>query len=190
MQTTTIAGATPALDPTDPGSLDDLAQLDLSALDALYRRGGVPAALGSLDGEPRCRMLAVRGLDHGQALRVVRDLARARFFPWRGKSFRSTDDPGHGEGINRVRLAGRRRWFPFRTRIEPSDVDGAPCILLDYDLPANPAPIRRLRDELREIAPGLFLGPARIAGRTVLYFACDTRQGRPPTSRRAGAGAS
>jgi hypothetical protein len=160
-----------------PRTLDELAGLDVAALEALYRGGGVPASLRALDGSPTCRMLAVRGLDRAPLAGALRALARARFFPWAGKSFQAHDD-GAGTGINRVRLAGTRRWFPFHTRVEPSAIDGAPCILLDYDRADNPRPIRMIRDELREVAPGLFLGPAMLdtgsgAPRLIVFFACD-----------------
>ena len=177
--TTTSATASPAAAPPTAAArtLDDLAALDVAALEALYRRGTVPASLHALDGNPVCRMLAVRALDGGTRADVIRAAARARWFPWAGKSFAAQDD-GAGNGINRVRLAGTRRWFPFTTRIEPSAIDGAPCILLDYDHAMNPAPIRMIRDELREVRPGLFLGPAMLAtgrspARLVLFFACD-----------------
>ncbi len=122
-------------------------------------------------------MLAVRGLDRGGLAAALRRFAASGAFPWAGKSFTASSD-GDGSGINRVRLAGTRRWFPFRTRVEPSAVDGAACILLDYDDPANPRPIRMIRDELREVAPGLFLGPAMLDTgkgdpKLVLFFACD-----------------
>lgn len=170
---TTASRAAPA---RAPRSLDDLAALDVAALEALYRGGTVPSTLRALDGSPTCRMLAVRGLDRGGAFAALRRFAAAPVFPWAGKSFEARSD-GDGTGINRVRLAGTRRWFPFHTRIEASAIDGAPCILLDYDLDANPRAIRMIRDELREVAPGLFLGPAMLdrgqgAPRLVLFFAC------------------
>jgi hypothetical protein len=160
-----------------PRSLDELAALDVATLEAVYRRGTVPASLHALDGSPTCRMLSVRYLDAGPVFSALRGFARASVFPWAGKSFAAQDDAA-GTGINRVRLGGDRRWFPFQTRIEPSAIDGAPCILLDYDLEANPRPIRMIRDELREVAPGLFLGPAMLDTgkgdpRLILFFACD-----------------
>jgi hypothetical protein len=173
----TPAPSVTAPPPAAPRSLDDLAGLEIAALDAAYRRGTVPASLHALDGNPVCRMLAWRGLDRGGAPAMIRAAARSRWFPWAGKSFAAQTDAG-GNGINRVRLAGARRWFPFVTRIEPSALDGAPCILLDYDLDVNPAPIRMIRDELRQLRPGLFLGPALLETRAapprlVLFFACD-----------------
>lgn len=176
---TTVRPPTTAAPDAAPRTLDDLAALDVAALEAVYRGGTVPATLRALDGSPTCRMLAVRGLD-GAARGALARFARASYFPWAGKSFEAKDD-ATGTGINRVRLAGTRRWFPFETRVEPSAIDGRPCILLDYDLAVNPAPIRAIRDELREVAPGLFLGPAMLdtkrggEPRLVLFFACDAR---------------
>jgi hypothetical protein len=176
---TTATSARPATASTvsAPRTLDDLAELDVTALEAVYRRGTVPSSLHALDGNPVCRMLSIRGLDRGARGSVIRNLARASWFPWAGKSFAAEAD-GNGNGINRVRLLGGKRWFPFKTTIEPSAIDGAPCIFLDYRLAANPKPIQMIRDELREIRPGLFLGPAMLdtgnsPARLVLWFACD-----------------
>lgn len=153
---------------------DDLARLGTAELEALYRDGTVPDSLSVLDGAPRGRMLAVSRLDRGLARSALARFAAAPGFPWAGKSFRSTDD-SHGEGINRVRLLGDR--YRFTTRIEPSVVDGQPCILLDYDHDDNPFFIRPIRDELRQVGPELFLGPALLRRgdqhTLVLYFAID-----------------
>ena len=187
MTTTATASAptatvTTAAAPARPITLDELAALDVAALTAVYRDGTVPASLAALDGNPTCRMLAIRGLDHGLRGRAVRALAAARLFPWAGKSF-AAEDAARGRGINRVRLGDGKRWFPFATKLEPSAIDGRPCIFLDYDQAPNPRPIRMIRDELREVAPGLFLGPAmlddgRRPPRLVLWFACDARGAR------------
>ena len=167
--------ATPAFDPAGPRTLDDLAALDSPALERIYRGGRAPTSVAPLDGDPRCRMLAVRGAP-GPIGAALRALAASSRFPWAGKRFAS-EHAGRGSGINRVRLAGDRRWFPFVTTIEPSAIDGQPCVFLDYRLAANPRPIQMIRDELREVAPGLFLGPAMFAdGKRppvlALWFAC------------------
>ena len=176
---TTATAPTAAAAASGPRTLDDLAAMDVAALEALYRRGTVPASLRALDGSPTCRMLSIRGLDRGPVASLLRGFARSGAFPWAGKSFQASSDD-EGTGINRVRLAGGRKWFPFKTRVEPSAIDGDACILLDYDDPVNPKPIRMIRDELREVAPGLFLGPAMLDTKNsppklVLFFACDTR---------------
>jgi hypothetical protein len=151
-----VAPATRGGQPT----LESLARMSFDELGALYRKGRVPASLKALEGAPRGRMLALVGaLGRGAPHAVLRTVARSRAFPWLGKTFRARESE-RGEGINRVRLLGTREWFPFSTRIDPSAIDGAPCVLLDYDREENPFFIRRIRDELREVAPGLFLGPA------------------------------
>jgi hypothetical protein len=48
-------------------------------------------------------------------------------------------------------------------------------VQLDYDHPENPWLIRAIKDEIREVRPGLYLGQAyfqlRTGPRLVLYFA-------------------
>ena len=78
------------------------------------------------------------------------------------------------------RALGHQRLFPFETSFGPSALDGQPTLILDYDLDVNPGFIRRIHDEIREVAPGLFLGPAMWKGRgdartLVLWFALDAR---------------
>ena len=159
-------------------SLDRLAALSSDALSGLYARGGVPDDLTVLAGRPKGRMLAVRGGERGPVGRFLRTIAHHPAFPWDGKSFFAVR-PDEGRGINRVQLASRRfEWFPFVTRVEPSVLDGQPCVHLDYAQPGNPWFIARIRDELREVAPDLFLGPAMWKRRGgdaahVLWFAVD-----------------
>jgi hypothetical protein len=159
-------------------SLDDLAQLTHRELAALYGEGTMPEGLHALDGDLTGRMLAVRGAG-GPLHWGLSRYARSRAFPWAGKSFASRDSKS-GTGINRVTLAGRHRLFPFRTHVGPSVVDGHPAVILDYDDPDNPGLVRAIHDEVREIAPGLFFGPAcwKAAGgsaQVVLWFALDAR---------------
>lgn len=159
--------------PVLPRTLDDLAALDGDALRALYLAAATPA-IGDLRGDLRGRMLAVRGA--GRWLRaVLRAFAAWRLFPWRGKSFQplSTD---RGEGINRVFSdAEPRRWFRFETFIGPSRAGDFDAFQLDYDNAGNPFFIRAIKDEVRQVAPGLFLGQAycMLFGRPrlALYFA-------------------
>ncbi len=163
-------------------NLDDLARMDARSLADLYARGTVPQALASLDGDLVGRMLAVRGLDRGAPFHAIASFARSMRFPWAGKSFRSKDS-GHGTGINRIDFGhsgGRHRVFPFETRMGASVVDGHPAVILDYDLADNPPMIRAIHDEVREIVPGMFLGPACMKRKggsptVVLWFALDAR---------------
>lgn len=169
MQTQTAEAPQPTL------TLEDLEALDSKALAGLYANGRV-TKISALDGDPQGRMLAVRGLDHGRAFSFVHGLSTAAWFPWGGKSF--AGDAKKGTGANRVHLGGRHQLFPFLTLIGPSAVDGKDTIILDYDLPDNPALIRAIHDEVREVSPGLYLGPAMwktAKGKAhVLWFALDT----------------
>jgi hypothetical protein len=159
-------------------TLDDLAKLDARELRAVYDGGTVPESLAVLDGDLVGRMLAVRRLDRGGALRGLAAFSRAKSFPWEGKSFLH-DNETTGTGINRVKLpGGMRKLFPFATRVGASVVDDRPAVILDYDQPENPKPIRLIHDEIREVAPNLFLGPACMVRRfgrptIVLWFALD-----------------
>ena len=162
-------------------SLDDLAARSFEELEAMYRDAPEPSDLRAVDGRPRGRMLAVRTVSKGIFGAPIKRFAGSRSFVWDGKTF-SSHDALHGEGINRVQVPGvlgRQQLFPFATRIEASAVDGRKAIVLDYDLDQNPPMIRRIHDEIREVLPGLYLGPAmwKSGGdkTTVLWFALDTR---------------
>ena len=164
-------------------TLDDLAGLPADELGRLYESGAVPANLAVLNGATRGRLLAVTSLDGTPLARPLRWLAASRFFPWEGKHF-DTRARKSGHGDNTIRLPFyRAQWFGFRTRIGTSLLDGGDCILLDYDSVANPRPLRRIRDELREVVPGLYMGPALWRRKNddpvlLLWFALDTRRPR------------
>lgn len=164
-------------------SLEVLAAKSDVELERLYRGGAATTEFFTRSGRPKGRMLAVRHLERPPVGGALRRFAAKGGFPWGGKSFFAVS-PDAGRGINRVRLGPLRfEWYPFDTRIEPSLVDGKDTVLLDYDKPENPIFIRPIRDEIREIAPGLFLGPAmwkRGSGAThVLWFALDFNDPEP-----------
>jgi hypothetical protein len=100
---------------------------------------------------------------------------------WEGKTFAAASDT-RGVGHNRVfvpRALGRQNLFPFETSFGASAIDGKPTLILDYDLDVNPSYIRHVHDEIREVSPGLFLGPAMWKTARdkvlVLFFALDAR---------------
>ncbi len=170
-------------------TLDALSRRSYAALEALYKRGEEreidPRAV---DGTPKGRMLAVRSSSTESPLGAfVRAFAVSPRFIWDGKTSTSSSDQ-EGAGINRVQIPGalgRQNLFPFKTHFGPSAIDGAPALVLDYDLPENPPWIRRVHDEVREVSRGLFFGPAMWKGgrdgkerATVLWFALDTRGSR------------
>lgn len=162
-------------------SLESLAARSLSELDALYRAASVSTSLHAADGALTGRMLAVRGLPAALGA-LLRRFAASRSFVWEGKTFQATTET-RGVGHNRVsipRALGRQNLFPFETLFGPSALDGKPTLILDYDLDVNPGYIRHIHDEIREVSPGLFLGPAMWKGEggqaLVLWFALDARR--------------
>lgn len=161
--------------PTIPASVDGLLALDTDELAALYAGASVPK-LERIHGDLRGRMLAWQGAT-GALETVIHTLGSWDSFPWRGKSFtpRGTET---GEGINRV-LSDRWKLFRFTTFVGPSRAGDFHAVQLDYDHPSNPFFIRAIKDELRELSPGLFLGQAYLqlgqTDRLVLYFGLQQR---------------
>lgn len=156
--------------PLVPSRLDELLTKDASTLKHLYETARAPL-LADVRGALRGRMLAWPRVG-GVTGRALRALASSSRFPWRGKSF-SPLGATDGEGINRVVLE-RVKLFRFETSIGPSRAGDFDALQLDYDLPENPWFIRRIKDEMRELSPGLWLGQAYWhtprADHLVLYF--------------------
>jgi len=158
-----------------PTHLDELLRADAQTLGRLYAGARTPK-VADLTGDLRGRMLALvaapRWLFWWASL-----WARTSVFPWLGKSFRAEGtDPARGTGINRV-FTDRTRWFRFDTFIAPSRAGSFDAFPLDYDNPDNPFFIRAIKDEVRELRPGLFLGQAYLKTKRreilVLYFGLE-----------------
>jgi hypothetical protein len=158
-----------------PSTVDELLQLDPDALALLYRNATVPR-IDRIEGDLRGRMLAWPGI-RGRAAELVRGLAGLDAFPWRGKSFKPASADA-GEGINRV-FSDRLKLFKFTTFVGPSRAGGFDAVQLDYDHPGNPFFIRAIKDEIRELRAGLYLGQAYLRARgrehLVLYFGLQSR---------------
>ena len=138
--------------------LDELSTLDGEQCLTLYRGGRTPQ-VADLDGDLIGRMLIVPWAPSFLAA-PLRAWARSRAFPWRGKTFHSIA-PDRGVGINRVfGDTNPRRWFRFDTYVGPSRAGEFDALQLDYDNPGNPFFIRAIKDEVREVESGLWLGQA------------------------------
>ena len=85
---------------------------------------------------------------------------------WRGKVF----DGKRGDLLNIVSPFGVRA---IRAKVykDPSWIDGRDCVVLDYSKTSRVA--RWIRDEIREVAPGAFLGQVFWGRRKVLMFALE-----------------
>ncbi len=156
-----------------PATVDELVLLDSDTLARLYQEASVPQ-LGKIDGDLKGRMLAWQGFK-GLAADLIRALGGWDRFPWRGKSF-SPRGSDAGDGINRV-LSDRWKLFKFTTFVGPSRAGAFEAVQLDYDHPSNPFFIRAIKDELRELRPGLYLGQAYLHVRNrdhlVLHFGLE-----------------
>jgi hypothetical protein len=75
--------------------------------------------------------------------------ARLQGVVWKGKTF-------YGDGCFTNRWLGGVQAVSADVRIEPSWLDGRPCLVMQY--PANAAVFGNVRDELRQIGPGEWLG--------------------------------
>jgi transposase len=162
-----------AIPKTSTLDLASLRQMSFEELNELYRAGKRPSTISDLDGDAIGAMLAWRSPRGGPLAWLLRTFGASSVFPWEGKTFKGTSD--RGEGINRINLLGKRRWLQFGTRFDKSFLDGEPTFVLDYARPGNPPLIRQIVDEVREVAPGLYMGPAalRVGGRLrhILFFA-------------------
>jgi hypothetical protein len=159
--------------------LDALLDRSPSELKVLYEGARAPR-IGDVHGDLVGRMLVWPFLAGRPALAgALRAFAGARSFPWRGKTFHPQSE-SRGGGVNRV-VSDRFRLFRFDTFIAPSRAGDFDALQLDYDLPSNPPVIRSIKDEIRELEPGLWLGQAWLKTRTRerlwLYFALADRGG-------------
>ncbi len=89
---------------------------------------------------------------------------------WQGKTF----DAARGRLVNRI--------TPFHIDAIVAQVytgrsllDGKPCLVLDYSKTSTVA--RFVRDEIRSIAPDLYLGYAYLGGTRTIGFSLDFARG-------------
>ena len=134
-----------------------LVELRRSELGDLFRGGSAKIP----DGHGRGTVLLGTG---GWLARLVAVLTYA--VAWRGKLFEARA----GRLVNLV--------TPLHVRAVAAQVyegaswyDGDTCVVIDYTRSSWVA--RRLRDEIREVAPGVFLGMVFVGSRQVTSFALD-----------------
>ena len=136
----------------------DLARYDRDRLDALFAAGAVgEPPIGSVRGQI---LLLVNG-------KFPRTRARLQGLAWKGKVFYPD-----GTFVNQW-ACFRAIWS--RAEVGPSWHDGQPCLVLTY--PPGTRVFGNTRDELREVAPGLWLGrfySVCPCGRLEGYFTLKT----------------
>jgi hypothetical protein len=133
-----------------------LLRLSPAELDALFASGSPSAPPGRVDGT----IVLAPGTPLAEPL--ARSLGRV----WYGKVF----DHATGELRNRVGRDGERLAARARFAVGPSRTDGRPAVILDYSQ-SDARWLAPVRDELREITPGLYLGVTYVRRRQVGRFA-------------------
>ncbi|HSV63187.1 MAG TPA: hypothetical protein VLH83_07550 [Chthoniobacterales bacterium] len=93
------------------------------------------------------------------------DIARfVHLFTWKGKVF----DPATGTLRNKILPLGHKA-IVAKVYKEESWFDQRPCIVLDYSKTSLVA--KWIRDEIREVAPGIYLGIVYWGKKKLIHFA-------------------
>jgi hypothetical protein len=125
-----------------------LKKMSQAQLDDLFRQkppGPVP------DGEAKGTALVLPGT---AITNIIADIIRIKI--WKGKVFeRDAKNPNRGVLKNKILLIGHQA-IEADVYKEKSWFDGKECIVLDYSKRSFIA--KKIRDEIREIEPGLYLG--------------------------------
>lgn len=144
-------------------NLDELQKMNHCQLESLFREGTLS---GPLQGKLRGRLLYLTDR------RLPKLKVRLANAVWRGKAA-SAD----GAFVNR--WVGKKERIGSCYVIGPSWIDGKPAIIMEY--PPKTALFENMHDELREIAPGLYLGPVyerfpcpKFRGWIALQQECET----------------
>lgn len=136
-------------------TLGDLTTMSLAELDDLFRRspmGEIP------DGDAEGTAIVAPGTELEGPI-----LWFARWLAWRGKVF----DRSRATLLNKVGPFGLHL-IRARVYIAPSWFDGRPCIVLDYSKTSLLA--SKVRDEIREVSPGTYLGIVFYSGQKTINF--------------------
>jgi hypothetical protein len=139
-------------------TLDDLATMSQTDLDGLFRRspqGDLP------DGDAIGTVILGPGTPlEGPVMWIARWLA------WQGKVvYRS-----RGYLVNKVGPLGLHL-FKARVYVAPSWFDNQPAIILDYSKTSLLA--HKVRDEIREVSPGIYLGIVFYGGQKTINFVLE-----------------
>jgi hypothetical protein len=154
------AGGARGQEPATGVTLDGLQRMSPAEIEAVYRQG---TAVALAPGRVRGTALLAPGT------RRARTLSRGARLLWQGKVI----EPDGATAINRFLGIRMIRGQLYQG---PSWLDGGPALVLDYSQTSRI--YAGNRDEIRQVAPGLFLGlmydrttaPPRLS----MYFALET----------------
>ena len=136
--------------------LDDLLKMHAAELDALFKKsppGKIPT------GEAEGRAIIAPGTELSAPLAEF-----VQYFAWKGKVF----DPAHGVLRNNILPFGVKaiiaKVYPGKSWFDEKE-----CIILDYSETSLIA--HWIRDEIREIAPNMYLGIVYWSKTKLIHFA-------------------
>jgi hypothetical protein len=139
-------------------SADQLLSMSRQQLDDLFTSspaGPIP------NGEARGTAIIAPGTIYSKPIAEAIGL-----FGWKGKVF----DGPHGVLVNRITAFGINA-IVAEVYVAPSWLDGKDCIVLDYSKTSIVA--ERIRDEIRLIAPNLYLGLVYWGKTRLIDFSLD-----------------
>lgn len=144
-------------------SVDDLTSMSQQQLDDAFRN----SAPGEMpDGDAIGTAVVAPGTQIESPVQYL-----AHWLAWRGKVVYRA----RGYLVNKVSPL-ELHLFKARVYVAPSWFDGAPAIILDYSKTSLLA--SKVRDEIREVSPGVYLGIVFYAGAKTINFILDfTAQG-------------
>lgn len=149
--------------------LDDLKNRSLAELDELFNLATTPTiseVKGPYDGRVLTGPMFPLGMADG--LNMVN---LSWWIPWAGKAFTPVTKTT-GKGKNRMRVGPFKALsMPFESKILPPLYGKDDCYVLDYDIPQNPIWLRLIRDDMKKLREGLFLGRANVKWKGDFIFA-------------------
>jgi len=141
-----VLGLTPNAEASPPQSTLDLVRTDRATLEALFTGGSV--------GDIPTGFLPGRAIpDPGS--RSTSRKSKTVGLLWKGKVF-------HGDGTGHNRILGRDA-VPVKVYQGESWRDGGPALIVDYS--DSWRVFHGVRDEIREVSPGVYLGMTYVSKR-------------------------
>ena len=139
-----------------PYTTDDLLKMSTQQLDDLFRQsqpGDIP------NGEAQGTAIIAEGTPFSPVIAQIINI-----FGWQGKTF----DAVSGRLVNRLTFFGLSA-IVAKIYVAPSWFDGNDCIVLDYSETSLVA--HWVRDEIRLLQPGLYLGIVYRQRQRTIHFA-------------------
>lgn len=144
-------------------TISDLKKMSQKELDDLFRQkqaGPIP------NGEAKGTALVLPGTS---ITNLVADIVRLKI--WKGKVFeRDAKDPSKGVLRNKILPLGHLA-IEAKVYKDKSWLDGGECIVLDYSETSLVA--KKIRDEIRQIEPGFYLGKVYWGKKRTIDFALE-----------------